>query len=304
MHLISASRRTDIPAFYSSWFLERIRAGRVSWASPYGGRISEISLSPEDVAAIVFWTRNFSPMLPHLPELEERGHRYLVHFTLTDLPRRYESHVPGRKAAVAQLRRISHRIGPDRLLWRYDPILIGPDTGPEFHLRAFERLAAELEGATRQCSISFVQIYGKVRRNFARIGLPLPVAEPALRRSLASRLGEIGASRGIGVKACCSDDLLGPFVGKARCIDREAILALWPGLDLRAGSAPTREQCGCFRSFDVGAYDSCPHGCLYCYANRDRETAAEKRREHDPRGETLLPAGGATPAGATRAGEG
>jgi hypothetical protein len=291
MHLISASRRTDIPAFYSPWFLERIRAERVSWTNPYSGKLSTVSLAPAEVAAILFWTRNFAPMFRHLPELEERGHRYLVHFTLTHLPRRYESHVPPPKAAVAQFRRISQRIGPDRILWRYDPILISPGTGPEYHLREFESLAAALEGATRQCSISFVQIYGKVRRNFARQGLPLPAVDPELRRELASRLGEIGAEKGIAVKACCSDDLVGPGVGKARCVDGEQILRLWPGLDVGAGPAPTRDECGCFRSFDVGAYDSCPHGCLYCYANRDRETAAARRRQHDPHRESLFPPG-------------
>ena len=149
MHLISASRRTDIPAFYADWFLRRTRAGSVSWANPYSGQVASVSLVPEEVAAIVFWTRNFAPMMRHLDELERRGYRTLVQFTITILPRVYESHVPAVKAAVAQLRRIADRIGPDRVLWRYDPLVISPDTGEDFHLRAFETLASGLEGATR-----------------------------------------------------------------------------------------------------------------------------------------------------------
>ncbi|MCI0656656.1 MAG: DUF1848 domain-containing protein, partial [Acidobacteria bacterium] len=94
MHLISASRRTDLPAFYADWFMERIRSGSASWVNPFNGAVSTVSLAAQDVAAIVFWTRNFSPMLRHLDELESMGHRYLIHFTLTGLPRIYETHVP------------------------------------------------------------------------------------------------------------------------------------------------------------------------------------------------------------------
>jgi hypothetical protein len=288
MHLLSASRRTDIPAFYAEWFLERMRAGRVSGSNPYNGRIASVSLASGDLGAIVFWTRNFAPMMRHLPGLEARCGRYLVQYTLTHLPRIYESHVPGRDAAIAQFRRIADRIGPDRVLWRYDPILISPETGPDFHLRVFEDLASALEGATRQCSISFLQIYGKVRKNFARHGLPLPGPEPEERRALAATLGELGAAKGIAVKACCNDDLLGPSVGKARCVDRGQVLGLWPSLDIDAGPAPTREECGCSRSFDVGAYDTCLHGCVYCYATRDRETASARHREHHPASEVLV----------------
>jgi hypothetical protein len=290
VHLISASRRTDIPAFYADWFLERTRAGSVSWVNPFSGEIASVSLDPGDVAAIVFWTRNFAPMMRHLDELERRGYRYLIHFTLTVLPRIYESHVPPVKTAVAQLRRIAGRVGPDRVLWRYDPILISPETGEDFHLRAFESLASALEGATRQCSLSFVQIYGKVRRNFTRRGLPLPAPEPEMRRSLAARLSEMGAARGIAVKACCNDDLVGQGVGKARCVDRDQVRRLWPDLEFSAAPAPSREGCGCSRSFDVGAYDTCLHGCIYCYATRDRETAKERHAEHDPASATLIPA--------------
>ncbi len=290
MHLISASRRTDLPAFYAPWFMERIRAGTASWINPFNGRTAAVSLDPREVAAIVFWTRNFAPMLPHLPEMEGRGHRFLIQFTITMLPRVYETHVPAGNAALAQFRKLSDRLGPDRVLWRYDPILITPEIGPDFHLRAFESLAARLEGATRQCSISFAQIYGKVRRNFARSHLPLPAPDLEVRRSLAARLGEAGARRRIEVKACCSDDLLGPAVGKARCVDREQVQRLWPGLPVDAAPAPTRPGCGCSRSYDVGAYDTCLHGCLYCYATRARETAGVRHGEHDPLSETLIPA--------------
>jgi len=289
MHLISASRRTDLPAFYADWFMQRVRSGSASWVNPFNGAVSSVSLAAPDVAAIVFWTRNFSPMLRHLDELESTGYRSLIHFTLTALPRTYETHVPSARAAVKQMRILSERIGSRRVLWRYDPILISRETDADFHLRNFELLSRDLEGATRQCSVSFVQIYGKVRRNFTRRGLPLPEPGDQERRTLASRLAEIGARHGIAVQACCNDALLGDGVGKARCVDREQVLGIWPELSFEAASAPTREECGCSRSFDIGAYDTCLHGCIYCYATRDRETARARHDRHQAACATLLP---------------
>ena len=289
MRLVSASRRTDIPAFYSDWFMERIRRGSASWMNPYSGAVATVSLQPSETAAIVFWTRNFAPMLKHLPELAARGHRFLVHFTLTALPRRYETHVPSPRAAIGQMRALAARIGPERVCWRYDPILVTEACDGRFHLDNFRRLAASLEGATRRCTVSFAQIYGKLRRNFQRQGVPLPAVEPGERRELAGELAAIAGARGMTLAACCNDDLVGGRVQKARCIDREAIRTIWPDLRLDAAAAPTREQCGCSRSFDIGAYDSCPHGCLYCYATKDRETAAARRRRHDPAASMLIP---------------
>jgi DNA repair photolyase len=295
MHLISASRRTDIPAFYSSWLMERVRAGTVSWVNPYRGGVSTISLLPEDVAAIVFWTRNFSPMLTHLDELEARGHRWLVHFTLTGLPRRFETHVPSVKAAARQMHLLAARVGAERVLWRYDPILTSRECDSDFHRRGFARLARALEGATRQCTVSFVEVYGKVRRSFEKRGLPLPEMELEDRRRLVGELAGIASPHGITLKACCSDELLGEGVEKARCVDRQQVLGLWPGLNLEAPSAPTRDECGCTRSHDIGAYDSCLHGCLYCYATRDREVARARFASHAPSGACLIP-GSPSPA--------
>jgi DNA repair photolyase len=295
MHLISASRRTDIPAFYAAWFMERVRVGTVSWVNPYRGGVSTISLLPEDVAAIVFWTRNFSPMMPHLNELEDRGHRWLVHFTLTGLPRRFETHVPSVKAAVRQMHRLAARVGAERILWRYDPILVSRECDLDDHRVGFTRLARALQGATRQCTVSFVEIYGKVRRSFEKRGLPLPEAGPENRRRLVDELAGIASSHGITLKACCSDELLGRGVEKARCVDRRQVVGIWPSLKLEAPPAPSREECGCTRSYDIGAYDSCLHGCVYCYATRDREVARARRATHVPTGACLIP-GSSSPA--------
>jgi DNA repair photolyase len=257
--------------------------------NPYRGGISTISLLPEEVAAIVFWTRNFSPMMRHLDELEARGHRWLVHFTLTGLPRKFETHVPAVKAAVRQMHLLAARVGAERVLWRYDPILIARECDLDFHRRSFARLAGALEGATRQCTVSFVEIYGKVRRSFENRGLPLPEVKPENRRRLVGDLAGIAFSHGITLKACCSDELLGGGVEKARCVDRRQVLGIWPGLKLEAPPAPSRDECGCTRSYDIGAYDSCLHGCVYCYATRDREVARARHASHVPSGDCLVP---------------
>ncbi len=229
---------------------------------------------------------------PHVDELEGRGYRSLVHFTLTGLPRRYETHVPSVRAALRQIQALARRLGPDRVLWRYDPILISEQSDWGFHRRNFASLVRDLGGATRQCSISFVEIYGKVRRNFQKHGLPLPQTELEERRRLTAELGSLGAAQGIAVRACCNDELLGEWVQKARCVDRDQVLRIWPELSFVAAPAPTREECGCSRSYDVGAYDTCLHGCIYCYATRDRETARSRKGRHDPDCATLLPAAG------------
>jgi hypothetical protein len=290
MHLISASRRTDLPAFYSLWFMRRLRAGSASWIHPYSSKLLSVSLDPGEVAAIVFWTRNFAPMLPHLDELEGRGYRYLVQFTLTGLPRIYESHVPSARAALKQMEGLARRVGPERLLWRYDPILVSEGADLEFHRQNFSRLARALEGVTRQCTISFMEVYGKIRKNFRRESLPLPSPTLEERCRLASDLAQTAARHGIALRSCCGDELVGEGVEKARCVDPEQVMRLWPELRFEASAAPTREERGCGQSFDIGAYDTCVHGCRYCYATKDRETAKARRATHTPDDPALLPA--------------
>jgi len=289
MHLISASRRTDLPAFYADWFMDRTRHQEAAWTHPYTGKAHRISLAPSEVVAIVFWSRNFAPMMGHLPELDGRGYRYLVHYTITALSPAYESHVPSLRAAVQQFQRLADQIGPQRTIWRYDPILISREHDFDFHIENFDQLSRELEGYTNQCILSFLQVYGKVQKNLQNHRLALPDPSDEERRALARELGEMAIRRGIRVKACCSDDLLGPEVGKARCVDLEQVRHSWPELTWSASRAPTRGQCGCTRAYDIGAYDTCLHGCVYCYATRSRQVAQSRYQRHDPKADTLVP---------------
>lgn len=313
--VVSVSRRTDVPAFYARWFVGRVRAGFCEWVNPFGGQRQRVSLRPEDVAAFVFWTRNPAPLMPHLDELERRGYRFYFHFTLNGYPGALEPYNPPVELSIGRFRRLSDRIGAQRVFWRYDPVVLGRVAGrvldEEYHVRRFEELARALEGYTERCYVSFVNWYRKVRQNLLRAGL-VPLAAPGagdaagptgleveLRRHLASRLAAAAAAHGIALYACCDDALVGAGgVRKARCVDPEVIGRLRPDLGPPPGPRPTREQCGCAESVDIGAYDTCLFGCAYCYATRSRAVARARYRACRPDSPALGPPGGrAGPAG-------
>ena len=289
--IISASRRTDIPAYYSEWFLRRIAAGCVKWLNPFGGQQITTSLAPEDVAAIVFWSKNYAPMLPHLPTLYKRGYRFIFHFTITGLPNVFEPNVPPAEMMIPVARELAKLFGPEIVLWHYDPILISTITNAEYHLRRFEQLVDALEGFTKRCYISFPTFYGKTIRNTAALEwktgikcIDLPIAE---KMALSKELAQIAASHGIDMYACCSDALLCEGIAKAHCVDAELLYRLYPEKMISASIRPSRKGCGCYESTDIGAYDTCPHGCVYCYANTNKEVAQRRWRNHDPNGELL-----------------
>ncbi|MFQ5894869.1 MAG: DUF1848 domain-containing protein [Nitrospinota bacterium] len=281
MRLISASRRTDIPALYAEWFLGRIRAGEALYRNPYGGAEYRVSLKPEDVRAIIFWTKNPRPLLPYLGELDGRGYRYYFHFTLTGLPRGLETHVPAPRAALDTFRRLSERLGPERVIWRFDPIVLSNRTPAGERLERFGELARALAGYTRQCITSFVALYGKVRRNFAPLearGRRFEDPPEEEKRSLVRSLAGLALPLGIRLGACCSDYLVGEGVERARCVDGEFVSRLFPDRAAPSRARPTREQCGCSESRDIGAYDTCPQGCAYCYATASRPLALARYR--------------------------
>lgn len=284
MRLVSASRRTDIAAFYAQWFMNRVRAGYCEWKNPFGGQTYRVSLAPEETAGIVFWTRYPAPLLPHLPELRKRGFVFYFHVTVNDFGRQLEPRNPALNRAVDAFRALSDAISPRLALWRYDPIILSDSMGFDYHVASFERLARRFEGSTERCLFSFVDYYGKTKRNLARIN-GVRCEDPALevKQRLVAELAAIGAAHGITLYACCEDDLVGGAVRKAHCVDVELIR---PDLTLKA--RPSRGQCGCVGSVDIGAYDTCRFGCVYCYATSSWEAAGERSRRHDPAAPALV----------------
>jgi hypothetical protein len=276
LNLISASRRTDIPACYSRWFLGRLAEGFCEWVNPFNGQAYRVSLLPEDVVGLVCWTRHPAPLVPSLDSLARRGYRFAFHVTINGYPRELESHNPPVERAVRSFRELAGRLAPDRAWWRYDPILLTEATPARWHLRNFSALARALEGATRRCYFSFTSFYRKTRRNLEASGLRWrePAAEEKL--DLTARLRRIARRHGIDLYSCCDDRLLAAGVEKAHCVEA-------PGLE----PAPTRPDCGCSRSVDIGAYDTCPLGCVYCYATSSRRAALVRLRAHDSRDAAL-----------------
>ena len=284
--IISASRRTDIPAFYSRWLLRRLEEGYCDWVHPFTGRLERVSLLPEDCLCIVLWTRNPAPLFPALRDLRASGHFLLFHFTVTGYPKPLESDNPELAISLRRLRELAERVGPESVIWRYDPIVVSSRTPVTFHHEQFESIARELEGAVRRVYFSFVDFYGKTRVHFERLsrehGIRFLQPDSLDRRNLVLRLRDTAARHGMTLHACCEDELVGEGVEKGRCVDLGLIRGLRPDVDERLKRRPTRAQCGCTESVDIGAYDTCVFGCSYCYATRSREAALVRLREHDP----------------------
>lgn len=273
--LISASRRTDLPAWHADWFASRLRAGFVEVANPYNPKqIRRVGLAPDEVTAFVFWTRDPRPFWPVLDLLDERWPRYYFQFTLTGYGPDLEPGLPEREGLLDAFCRLSDRLGPERVLWRYDPIVLSSRTPPDFHRRAFEALAARLTRRSAQVTISLVEYYRKTDRRLRSLeqqGVRFerrPQLDPATFALLADLRG-MAAERGMRMRSCASALDLGPTgIEPGACVDPARLRALW-SIDLPARRDPgQRPHCGCAPSRDIGTNDTCPHGCLYCYANR------------------------------------
>ena len=284
-HLLSVSRRTDVAALHSRWFRARVRAGFSHVVHPYTGRVARVSWRPEDVLGLQFWTRWPGPLLDDLGALRRAGYRIAVQFTITPYGPPLESHNPPRARALAAAERVAHELGEDALLWRYDPILLASDWDEARHRREFGALARDLRGLTRRCTFSFVDFYGKTSRNLAPLetarGEEFVRPDVERQRALARELAALAADVGMSFVSCCDDALLGEAVGRSRCLDPAVFRALGADVD-HLPAAPTRPDCGCVKSIDVGTYSTCSLGCAYCYAVTKRPTALRRLRECDP----------------------
>ena len=268
--IISASRRTDIPARFSPWLFNRLKEGYALVQNPMNPRqISRVDLSPEAVDGLVLWTKNPLPMLSDLCRLEP--YPYYFQFTLTPYGRDVEPGLPEKPRLLEGFIRLSEEIGRHRVIWRYDPILLAPGYDWEFHLRAFEEMARLLEGYAQRVVISFVDLYAKTRRSTAGLELSPPPGDGAL-LDFAGRLADIAGRHGFTPESCAEKiDLLPVGIRHGSCIDKALIEDLI-GCRLTASKDKNqRPECGCFESVDIGAYNTCRNGCRYCYATFNQE---------------------------------
>ncbi len=297
--IISVSRRTDIPAFYGDWFMKRLRKGFAGYVNPFSGSRHFVSLSRENVVCLVFWSKNFGPFMANLKEIRSRGYNCYFHFTVNGLPEIFESNVVETSRAIETLKEISRIYSPGHINWRYDPVLITEVTDADFHLKNYQSLSSRLEGYIERCYFSFPTFYGKVKRNIAILKREkgVEISDPPIdfKIDLANQLAEIAHEHGISMNSCCGDYLIGGMIKKARCIDGDVISSLFFDGKYSYKLKPSRAECGCAESTDIGAYDTCPGGCIYCYANVNKQKARSSREKHDPRSAFLgYPYGKAT----------
>ncbi|KJS02395.1 MAG: hypothetical protein VR65_05650 [Desulfobulbaceae bacterium BRH_c16a] len=284
--IISASRRTDIPAFYSEWLVQRLRAGFVLVRNPMNYRqVSRIGLSPSCIECLVFWTKNPQDMMARLTEIASLGYRFYFLFTLTAYDERIEKNVPPLKERVEIFQTLSARIGRERILWRYDPILFNDRYSQAFHRKAFAGLVEKLSGFTDRCIVSFLQMYRKCERNLKGLA---PAGPPAAEQiDLLRSLQILGANHGITLQSCAQGSGLGDELAKAgippgRCIDGKLVERIRGAVITAGKDKNQRKDCGCIESIDIGAYNSCPHHCLYCYANSGLGSVAKNFAAHNP----------------------
>lgn len=294
--IISASRRTDIPAFYSKWFINRIRAGYCAVPNPFNrNQVSHVSLKPEDVDVIVFWTRNPAPLIPHLKELDDRGYRYYFQFTVLEYPNEIDQKKPSLSTMVKTFVKLSDLIGPERVIWRYDPIVLSNVTGVQFHLDHFEKIAKELHGHTYRSVISVVDLYKKASRRLSDLNKRgVEIIDYQGKSSerfdfLMELMVQIAFSHNFEIFSCSEIlDLTKYGIKKGKCVDDDYIRQIFNISVSHKKDPNQRVECGCVISKDIGMYDSCLFGCQYCYATSSFERAKINHGQHDPNSPSLL----------------
>lgn len=281
--ILQTGSRTDIPAFYSNWFMNRIHEGYVLVRNPYYPKIvTRFELNPEVVDVLAFCTKNPHPMLPYLEELKDYGQFWYV--SITPYGKDIEPNVPNKYQIIEDFKTISRQVGVDGMGWRYDPIFISKKYSIEYHLHAFETIAKELCGYTKICVISFIDLYSKVKKNFPEV----KEVSKEDRLYLGQKMIEIAKRYGMTIYPCAEGKELEPY--GANCSGCMTISMFENAIhcSLDAPKMKTREECACFLGNDIGAYNTCFHFCRYCYANYSQELVKENYRKHDPDSPMLI----------------
>ena len=285
--ILSASRSTDIPAFYADWFLARLKAGYSAWVNPFNQERYSVSFA--DTRMIVFWSKNPKPMLQRLDEVESLGFtQYYFQFTLNDfVAEGLEPNVPSVDERIDTFRRLANRIGKERVIWRFDPLLLTDKITIDVLLDRITKIGRQLKGYTEKLVFSFIDIasYRKVQRNLAGLNCRELSKEDQI--SFAQGLSQLNMELSLELATCAEQvDLSAYGIKHNKCVDDELMMRLFHDdaalmdfigaeYDLIDGwqikktkkDKGQRKACGCIVSKDIGMYNTCPHLCRYCYAN-------------------------------------
>jgi len=290
MTIISASYKTDIPAFYGDWFRARRMAGSCAVRNAWNGKTFQVSLRDEDCSGFIFWTRNAKPFHSEL-DRTARTHPFMVQYTVTGYPRSLERSVVAADAGIADIRAISGLYGEKSVVWRYDPVVITDATPAAWHIENFARIAGALADSVDEVVVSFARIYRKTRRNLDRAAHETGNAwtDPGddAKRDLLARLNEIAQQSGLTLSLCAQPALEDGLIA-ARCIDAARLDAVARAMGhapvtgrIPASNRAPRAGCLCAHSRDIGSYETCPHGCVYCYAVGNPDRAKQTHKAHD-----------------------
>jgi len=282
--VVNVSCRTDIPGCYSQWFYERIRQGYVLSRNPYNTmQVLRYRLTPDVVDCLSFCTKNPIPMLDQLSCIDQFRQFWSV--TITPYGREIEPNVPKKENVIAAFQQLSRRYGIRAVSWRYDPIFINECYTMEKHIQSFQWMAEKLQGYTDHCVISFLDLYEKTKRNFQGVR---NVTEKEIRQ-LVPVLVEIGQKYGIRIKSCCEMEWLKEYgVDVSGCMTQQVIeRAIDCTMNVPKKKA-ARQGCDCLLGNDLGAYNTCWHGCVYCYANYNKNVVDKNRIQHDPKSPLLI----------------
>lgn len=276
--ILNTGSRTDIPAFYSTWFYNRVKEGYVCTRNPYNPKqVRRYQINPDVVDILSFCTKNPAPMLERIHELDAFRQFWFV--TLTPYGRDIEPNVPDKHLIITEIQQLSQMAGKQAVGWRYDPIFINQKYSIDYHLRAFQTICDQLQGYISFCVISFIDLYAKTKKNFPDV----QEVSPAQQAFLAKRMSAIASAHGIPIRACCESPSLQKYgIITDGCMTKQVLEAATGCQLIVPKKSAARAQCTCLLGDDIGMYNTCGHGCLYCYANYDNNTVRSNMKKHDP----------------------
>lgn len=286
--IISASRRTDIPAFYSQWFFNRIKEGYVLVPSPYNPKmISKVRLDPSVVDCIVFWTKNPAPMIAKLDKLQD--YKYYFQFTLNPYGEKLEINLPSIAKRIETFKRLSDKIGKDKVIWRYDPILTNEEYNVSFHKETFAHIADGLKNHTERCMLGFIDHYQHIRAAVGQFNIK-PLIKEDIEEMAISFRQTMNAYPTIELDTCTVKvDLRHLGIPTGLCIDKALIERIIGYPILAKKDKNQRNVCNCIESIDIGTYESCLNGCVYCYAIKGNYNSVEyNMKKHDKNSPLLI----------------
>ncbi|MGD2250609.1 MAG: DUF1848 domain-containing protein [Candidatus Methanofastidiosia archaeon] len=291
MMIISASYKTDIPNYYGKWFMNRLDAGFCKMINPYNRKAYKINLKHSNVDGFVIWTKNLKPFFDNLKKIYKKNYPFMIQYTINNYPQELEHSIVYAEKSINQMKKINESFDPRSAVWRYDTILFTSLTPFKYHIRNFSWLAEELEGTTDEVIISFAQFYKKTVKNInlAAKKFNFSWEDPSknTKLDLVKKMIKIANNHKMKLRICSQPQFLVEKTQSAHCVDAHRLSDV-AGFAIDAELKPRRPGCGCYASRDIGEYDTCPHGCVYCYAVRNRKLALKRFQEHDPNSEFLF----------------